>query len=369
MIRREWLLSALPVLHSALYRQAPGARAKGGIGVANVKEFGLSLEIASAAEITRCARLAEEAGFGSFWVLEDPFFRGAFSLAAAVACQTESLRVGISVVNPYTRHPAITAMEFGALDEISGGRGVLGIGAGVRFWMEDQLHLAWEKPGRAMREMVDIIRRLLGGEQLTYEGAVFALTDAALHFSPTRSDPPIHLGVVGPKNLQMAGAIADGVILSTLSSPEYVRFACEQVKRGAARAGRALDGFQVSAILPISLSNDAVQAREAIKPVLAILLGISVTEATSPLLSCVDFPEELLQQFRGRFAGGDLAMDLVDDNIIDTFAIAGSPETCVRRMAEFVDAGLDIPIVFEIPGVSPKETIDNVKRYFFSEFL
>ncbi len=337
--------------------------------MSNVKEFGLSLEIASAAEITRSARRAEEAGFGSFWVLEDPFFRGAFSLAAAVACQTESLRVGISVVNPYTRHPAITAMEFGALDEISGGRGVLGIGAGVRFWMEDQLHLAWEKPRRAMREMIDVIRGLLRGEQLTYSGDVFALTDAALHFSPARPDPPIHLGVVGPKNLQMAGAIADGVILSTLSSPEYVRFAREQVRRGAERTGRALDGFEVSAILPVSVSNDANQAREAVKPVLAILLGLSVPNATSPLLSCIDFPEELLQQFRGRFAAGDLPMDLVDDEIIDTFAIAGSPADCVRRMAKFVDAGLDIPIVLEIPGVSPEETIDNVRRYFFPEFL
>jgi 5,10-methylenetetrahydromethanopterin reductase len=336
--------------------------------VANVKEFGVSLEISGASEIVRCARLAEEAGFGSFWIPEDPFFRGAFSLAAAVACQTKSLRVGISVVSPYTRHPAITAMEFGALDEISNGRGVLGIGAGVRFWIADQLHLAWDRPGRAIREAVEVIRRLLRGEQLTYNGRVFALTDAALHFSPPRSSPPIHLGVTGQKNLQMAGAIADGVILSILSSPKYVRFAREQVRLGAERAGRTLDGFEVSALLPISMSHDPKEAREAVKPILAILLGVGAADATSPILTCVDFPEALLRQFTERFARGDLPVDLIDDQLIDTFAVAGSPAHCVKKMAEFVEAGLDIPIACEIPGVSPEHMIASIKQYLFPEF-
>lgn len=337
--------------------------------MANVKEFGVSLEISSVSEILRSAALAERAGFGSFWIPEDPFFRGAFSVASAVACRTESLRIGIDVVNPYTRHPAITAMEFGALDEISGGRAVLGIGAGVRFWMEDQLHLAWKRPGRAMRETVEIIRRLLGGERVDYSGQLFALTDAALHFSPPRAAPPIHLGVMGPKNLQMAGCIADGVILTVLSSPEYVRFAREQTRLGAERAGRSLDGFEVSAIVPISISPDATEAREAVKPVLAILLGIGVGDASSPVFACVDFPETLLRQFTERFARGDLAVDLVSDEIIDTFAVAGTPAHCVRRLGDLVEAGLDVPIVYEIPGVSPEQTITAVQQYLFPEFL
>ncbi len=336
--------------------------------MAAVKEFGLALEISSAADIVRCARVAEEAGFGSFWVLEDPFFRGAFSLATAVACRTESLRVGISVVNPYTRHPGLIAMEFGALDEISGGRAVLGIGAGVRFWIKEQLHLGWERPGRAMREAVDLIRALLRGERVTYRGELFRLTDAALCFAPPRGNPPIHLGVTGPKNLRMAGAVADGVILSTMSSPEYVRFAREQARLGAEQAGRSLDGFEVSAILPISISENAQQAREAAKPLLAILLGIGAFEATSPILRCLNFPESLLRQFTARYAKGDIPVDLVDDEVIDHFAIAGSPEHCRKKMADFVAAGLDVPIAFEIPGTPPEQTIASVKQYLFPAF-
>jgi len=337
--------------------------------MASVKEFGIGLEMSGAGEIMRCARLAEQAGFGSFWVFEDPFFRGAFSLAAAVACQTEKLRVGISVVNPYTRHPAVTAMEFATLDEISGGRAILGIGAGARVWIEDQLHLTWEKPaGRAMRETVDLIRRLVGGERVTSTGRVFSVTDAALSFAPLRSRPPVHLGVTGPKNLQMAGATADGVILSMMSSPAYVRFACEHVKQGAERVGRTLDVFEVSAILPISISPDERLAREAVKPILAVLLGIGAVEATSPILKCVDFPETRLRQFKDRFANGDIPVDLVDDEMIDTFAVAGSPQHCVSRMTEFVDAGLDLPIAFEIPGVAPEQTILSIKEHLFEAF-
>ena len=255
-----------------------------------------------------------------------------------MACQTESLRIGISVVNPYTRHPGLIAMEFATLDEISGGRAVLGIGAGTRFWIQDQLHLGWERPGRAIRETVDLIRALLRGEQLTCSGEIFRLTDAVLHFSPPRSHPPIHLGVTGPKNLQLAGAIADGDILSTMSGPEYVRFAREQLRLGAERAGRTLEGFEVSAILPISISEDEKEAREAVKPLLAVLLGIGAFEATSPILRCVEYPDTLLDSSPA-FQAGEIPVELVTDQVIDSFAIAGSPARCRKRMAEFVAAG------------------------------
>ena len=178
----------------------------------------------------------------------------------------------------------------------------------------------------------------------------------------------IHLGVTGPKNLQLAGAIADGVILSTMSSPEYVRFAREQLRLGAERAGRTLEGFEVSAILPISISEDEKEAREAVKPLLAVLLGIGAFEATSPILRCVEFPETLLRQFTERFRQGEIPVELVTDQVIDSFAIAGSPARCRKRMAEFVAAGVDVPIAYEIPGINPEEMIASLKRHLVPEF-
>ena len=95
-----------------------------------VKEFGVGFENLHAREFVRNAKLAEELGFGTWWVPEDYFFRGAFTLAAAAAAATSRIKIGIGVLNPYTRHPAMIAMEFGALDEVSDGRAILGLGRG-----------------------------------------------------------------------------------------------------------------------------------------------------------------------------------------------------------------------------------------------
>src|SRR5262249_19996774 len=127
---------ALSLLADGGRERAAGAvrrhlREPGLIGVARVREFGIGFETIGVRKQMECARLAEELGYGTYWVPEDYFFRGAFTLASAVACSTRRMRVGLGVINPYTRHPALTAMEFAALTEIAEGRTVLGIGAGV----------------------------------------------------------------------------------------------------------------------------------------------------------------------------------------------------------------------------------------------
>src|SRR5215472_18375429 len=103
-----------------------------------VREFGIGIESALAKQFVAHAQLAESLGFGTFWVPED-LYRGAFTLASAIASSTERIRIGLGILNPYVRHPATIAMELGALEEISGGRSILGIGAGFRPWIEGQL--------------------------------------------------------------------------------------------------------------------------------------------------------------------------------------------------------------------------------------
>ncbi len=147
-----------------------------------MREFGIGFENVDARRQMACARLAEELGYGTYWVPEDYFFRGAFTLASAIACSTQRMRVGLGVVNPYTRHPALTAMEFAALTEIAEGRTVLGIGAGVRHWIETQMCIPYEKPASAMREAADLVRRLFRGESATLEGKVFRTARASSRF-------------------------------------------------------------------------------------------------------------------------------------------------------------------------------------------
>ena len=338
--------------------------------MARIKEFAVGLENLNAKWFIACARLAEELGFGTLWVPEDYFFRGAFTLASAIAAQTTKLRVGIGVVNPYTRHPVLTAMEFGALEEVSDGRTILGLGASVKFWIEDQLKIPYKKPTQAMRESVEIIRRLFRSEQLTYTGKVFQTANVKLNFQPPRAEIPIYLGIIGPKNLEMTGEIADGVALSVLTSPQYARYAVEHVQRGLARSGRSLDNFEVSANLLISVSDNEQEAREAVKPFLATfiaLVGSSMPD--SPLLTCPGFPPDQLQAFGETFARGEVPIHLVTDWVIDTFAIAGSPERCREGLAKIIDAGVTSPVAFEIPGINAEQMIRDVHQYLLPHFL
>jgi 5,10-methylenetetrahydromethanopterin reductase len=110
------------------------------------REFGIAFESSSAKNYVAAAKLAEDLGFGTFWVPEDPGFPGAFATATAVAVNTHKIKVGIGVLNPWTRHPVQTAMEFAALDDISEGRAILGLGASVKLWVEDQLGIPYVHP-------------------------------------------------------------------------------------------------------------------------------------------------------------------------------------------------------------------------------
>ncbi len=331
-----------------------------------VKEFGIGFENLDAKSFVACARLAEELGFGTFWVPEDYFYRGAFTLASAIASHTTSLRVGIGVVNPYTRHPVLTAMELGALEEVSGGRVLLGLGASAKIWIESQLRVPYVKPAAAMRESVEIIRRLFRGERLSYNGRVFQTSNVRLNFQPPRLEVPIHLGVMGPKNLELAGEVADGLLLSVMSSPAYVRYAMEQVRRGAERAGRSLEGFEVGVYLTVSISEDEHAAREAVKPFVATWIALI---GNHPMLTCTGLPPEEIRLFTEAFARGEIPTARVTDWMIDTFAIAGSPQRCREGLAKIIEAGVTSPVPFEVPGVSAEKTIRDVHTHLMPYFL
>src|SRR5439155_3452215 len=135
------------------------------------------------------ARAAEHAGLGSLWLIEDYFHPGAFALAGAAAAVTERAAIGLGVVNPYTRHPALLAMETAALAGVAPGRVVLGLGTSNRRWIETQMGIGFKTPLNAMRECVEIVRRLLGGERVTFRGQSFSVDGVALEAAPKQVVP------------------------------------------------------------------------------------------------------------------------------------------------------------------------------------
>lgn len=337
--------------------------------MAKVKEFGVGFENLHAREFVRSAKLAEELGFGTWWVPEDYFFRGAFSLAAAVAAATSRIKIGIGVLNPYTRHPAMIAMEFGALDEISDGRAILGVGAGVKDWMEGRLHVSYTRPMTAMRETIDIVRAMFRRETVSYKGRVFNTDGVKFSFAPHRSEIPIHLGVLGPKNLELAGETADGVLLSVMTSPAYLNFANEHIRRGLEKSGRKRSDFRVGGYQILSISENEQEARERVKPLIAMLIALMAPQPEVPILATSGLKPETIRAFGASLARGEMPVAMVTDWMIDTFTIAGSPARCREILSKLVDAGLDSPVFFEVPGIGAEQLIRDVHVHLMPYFL
>jgi 5,10-methylenetetrahydromethanopterin reductase len=283
------------------------------------------------------ARAAERAGFGSVWIVEDYYYPGAFALAGAVAAATERITVGLGVVNPYTRHPALLAMEAASLIGLAPGRVVLGLGTSNRNWIESEMRIAFKAPLGTLRECVEIVRGLLAGERLGYRGQAFDLDNVRLEWVPPARGVPILLGVKGPKALRMAGEIADGVHGAVLTSAAHVR----RIRATAAQTGAGRDDFTVVAYVPVAVSHDGEAARQAVKPLLARYLGILHGQS---IVRDAGYGPQHTRVFAEALERGVPATERVTDAMVDTLAAAGTPHQCGSALQRLADAGLDAPI-------------------------
>jgi 5,10-methylenetetrahydromethanopterin reductase len=296
------------------------------------------------------ARAAERAGLGSLWIVEDYFHPGAYALAGAAAAVTERVTLGLGVVNPYTRHPALVAMETAALAGLAPGRVVLGLGSSNRRWIEAQMAIPFKTPLRGLREGVEIVRRLLAGERVTYTGEVFSVHDVVLE-TPPPAPVPILLGVKGPRALALAGEIADGVHCSILASPAHVR-------RVRATAGARGD-FKVIAYVPMAVADDAARARAWLRPLLARYLGALHGQS---ILADAGLDAARTQPFRDALLAARSAAELVTDEMLDTLAVAGTAADCRASLAKWKDVGLDGMMAVIPPGVELMDQLQRIGR-------
>jgi 5,10-methylenetetrahydromethanopterin reductase len=304
-------------------------------------------------QVTRWAQAAEQAGLGSRWFVEDYFFPGAFSLAAAAAAVTERPAIGLGVVNPYTRHPALIAMETAALSGVAPGRVILGLGSSNRVWIEEQMGIPFTTPLEALRECVEIVRGLWRGERLSWQSRCFRLREVSLNFKPGQPELPILLGVKGPKALALAAEIADGVVCSILSSPAHVK----RVRSSTAATrdlARRRGEFVVGAYVVTAVSRDGAEARQRVKPLLARYLGFLHGQS---ILKDAGLSEAQTLPFREALLAGKPATHLVTEELVGTFAVAGTPEECRKALSRWAEAGLDVPLAVLPPGLDVVEQL------------
>lgn len=283
-------------------------------------------------DIVPMAQMAEELGFGELWFSEDCFFSGGIAGSTAALAATTRLPLGLGIVSATTRHPAILAMELATLDVLFPGRIYGGIGHGVPAWL-DQMGLMPPKPLAALRQCVTAVRRLLDGEELTETGRFHFDKIALTHPPATRV--PLLAGVVNERGLRLSGEIAEGTVLSTLSSPAYVRWARERLEDGARRSGRT-EPHRVVTYALFSVDADGAVAKDAVRDSIAFYLAAMPNNALSEVYGIRDELAELLAQ-----GGAEHLAKNMPDAWVEDLAIAGEPDECAEKLRRLLDAGSD----------------------------
>jgi len=293
-------------------------------------------------DIVTCSVAAESAGFSHITVAES-FYRDGFALASAIASNTDRVNFGTSVIPIYTRTPFQIAMGASTLNEISHGRmGFLGLGVGYRSRTEQYFGIKQSRRLQRMREYVEIIKRLLSGEGVTYHGELFNF-EKFPRLSAEPLEVPIYFGSSAPKMLELAGEVAEGVILNSISTPEYVKFARERIAEGARSVGRDPSKIEIGHSVIYAVSEDGQEAIEMAKE--DVLFYLSYPEL-DPVIERSAFGADV-QKIRESYNKGDneTALSLISSEMLDTFSVYGTPGECRERLRKFVGRGVTLPII------------------------
>lgn len=282
-------------------------------------------------ELFKIARVAEEAGFTSLWYPDEKFYRDCYVGLALLASHTKEIRIGVCVTDPYFRHPIMTAAAIGSLSEISPGRIWLGFGAGGRGF--EAIGIDREKPAIAIREAIEIVRRLLSGESFSYNGQVIKLNSRKLDFNPP-SDIPIFIATgYGHMIQRLGGEIADGVMVANFSTPETINHVLKRVYEGMALSNRKAEDIYLMSRVDVAVHEKREVAIKAVAP--AILSSI---RASYPNLNYLnELPEFTLsskllniiskKDYKSRvyYSNPDKIAPFIPTTLTKHMSIAGTP--------------------------------------------
>jgi 5,10-methylenetetrahydromethanopterin reductase len=286
------------------------------------------------------ASLAEQLGYESIWLTETRFTRDAITTTSAVATATRTARIATAVINPFTRGAVLTAVTAATLDEVCAGRFVLGIGPGSPTVLERQ-GIRFDQPLARLHETVDVVRRLLRGEEVSFAGETLSVAGARLDFAPVRTVIPIYFGVTGPKALALAGGIADGVILNGFVSLEYTKRAIEIVRASARATGRDPDEIEITGSIVVSIDADRQVALDAVRPLVALYLAEFPNVARESGIPA-DTVNHIAAVHRGE--GSRAAAALVTDAIVTDLTCAGTIAEVQEGLSRRREAGVELPI-------------------------
>ncbi len=292
---------------------------------------------------------AERLGYDSVWTAE-AYGSDAATPLAWFAGQTSSIRLGSAILQMPGRTPALTAMTAATIDQLSGGRMILGIGSSGPQVAEGWHGQRFARQIQRTREYVQVVRTALRRERLEFHGETLDLPlpdgpgkALKLTIAPVQERIPIYLAAIGPKNTQLAGEIADGWI-PTFFSPDHVADLRALLEEGAERAGRSLDGFDIAPTVNAFVSDDLELARNVMRPVLALYIGGMGSRKQN-------FYNQLVQRYGFEEAAAEVqdlylegkkaeAGEAIPDELIDMVSLCGPRDVVRDRLAAYTEAGV-----------------------------
>jgi alkanesulfonate monooxygenase SsuD/methylene tetrahydromethanopterin reductase-like flavin-dependent oxidoreductase (luciferase family) len=326
--------------------------------------------------LLRIAQVNEEAGFDSIWTPDHLLFMPpgivpeAWSLLAATAAVTEKAVLGTCVSDPHRYHPAVLAQKVATVDRISGGRAILGLGAGEAMNLEP-FGINWKNPVSKLIEAVTIMRKLWAGDVLNYEGKFWKLGDAFLQINPVKGTVPIYFGANSPRTLRLTGEIADGW-LSIPLSPRLYKERLKLVEEGAEKAGKSLDDIDTGVYLYTSITEKTEDAHKQLETIKSQVIPspellreggyhIELPEELQSLSYFKAFPDtEWIEKFL-RFG------ELIPMEAVIEFSVAGTMEDCITKIDEYIKAGAKHFLLINI-GPDPRQVVELYSREIIPRF-
>ena len=305
----------------------------------NRERRGIYLEALPASALIDYARQADQAGFDSVWFSEI-MFADAFTPAAAAAGCTQHIKLGTGVIGPWGRSPLVTALSAASLAEISKGRLLLGIGSQAAPYVNNWHGREYTRPLTAVREYVSILKRVLSGQAVSFEGDLFRLRDFQYPL-PVEHRIPIYIGAIGPKMIELAGEVADGVlgVFWTQAYLEQTVLPC--LARGAARSGRSLEDFDITMVVPTLLTR---QPHPQVLHRGQVMMFASAAKSSAFYRQSLiqggfeDEYQRMMQAIEAREFNA--ALEAVTDAMVDALALSGTPERIREQMQALYDAGV-----------------------------
>jgi 5,10-methylenetetrahydromethanopterin reductase len=299
-----------------------------------------------AEELLDAVALADELGYHACYSADEIYHKDAWLLLAAAAQRTERIRLGPCVAPIFMREPTYIAQLAATLDELSGGRAEVVFGIG-NIAMLEQYGVEWRgtRPIARLREAHQVMRTVLDEGSIDFEGDFYSYTGVTTAARPVQDHLPLKIGAMGgPKSMEVAGEITDGLHTACAYSPEALDYAVEHFRAGAERAGRSPDGLDLGDSLLGAIAPDGEIARRAGR----ILAAFYIPSMPPPLLDRHGIEPERVAPVIDAFAAGDVprALEATPDDVADRIMVAGTPEDWVSWLRDtYVPAGLNHALV------------------------